>query len=150
MSFLHLLYVGHFEHEGNFIRFRNTPTDPLLKPVIRYPLNMDEVKRVAQQAGIQGTGSSPFPDEYPMWVEDGYLVGDRYALDREAIDLILRLVRVTKCELVDFNARSVIRPEELAPPGITQAVSSLSGIRNSRSEGQTPAPVGQSRRRDLQ
>lgn len=115
MSFLHLIYLGDFEHDGEFVRFRNAPDDPILKPVVRRPLNLEEVKQIARQAGIQGTGQAIFPDHWKIWVEEGYLSGDRYALDPEVIGFIRRLVKATGCEVVDFSTRSLIRPEDLVP-----------------------------------
>lgn len=121
MSFLHLFYLGYFEHDGAFVRFCNTPDDPILKPIVRLPLDLDEVRRIARQAGAQGTAPSIFPDNWKIWVEEGYLSGDRYALDPEAMGFILRLVKATGCEIVDFSSRSLIPLEDLLPanaPGV--------------------------------
>ena len=128
MSFRHLLYVGHFEHEGDFIQFSNTPDDPILRPVVRRPIDLGEVRRIAHQVGANGTTQSILPDEWACWVEDGYMACDRYALGPDAIDFILRLVRSTECELVDFNARSAIRAEELTFIEGMQTASSVPGV----------------------
>src|SRR5208283_5933404 len=113
MSFVHYLYVGHFEHDGAFVRFSNTPTDPLLKPVVSRPLDTDMVKRLVQQSRGREVeaGDSLFPMSWALWAEDGYLACDQCVLSQETIDFLVRLARETGCELVDFNTRSSIRPE---------------------------------------
>jgi hypothetical protein len=114
MSFVHYLYIGHFEHEGRLVRFANTATDPILKPVVCHSLDMDAVKRLVPQSGREADGGSPpFPPGWSIWAEDGYLACDQGALSPEVIDFIVRLAQVTGCELVDFNTRSSIGPEDL-------------------------------------
>jgi hypothetical protein len=124
MSFFHCLYLGHFEHDGDAIRFTSTPTDPILRPVVRRPLNLEELKCITEEAALSVPGQRLFPGDWEMWVEDGYLVCNRYALSREAIDFIHRLVQVTGCELVDFNARAAISPEELMPTRLSPPAAS--------------------------
>ena len=105
MSFLHLIYIGHFYHERDLVQFSSTLTDPIMKPVVRRPLDMGEVKRLVQE--VSGLEEDPlFPADWNIWVEDGYLAGNRYALNQEAIDFIARMIRLAGCDIVDFNARS--------------------------------------------
>lgn len=113
MSFLHLIYLGHFDHEGGLVQFTCTPHDPILKPVVRRPLDMGVVKRLAQEVSGLEDADLSLPTDWNLWVEDGYLAGNRYGLSHEAIDFIVRLIGSTGCNLVDFNARSIIRPEDL-------------------------------------
>src|SRR6266852_2150622 len=121
MSFVHYLYIGHFEHDGAFVRFSNTLTDPILKPVVSHPIDMDVVKWLVQEfrgREVQAANSL-FPMDWALWVEDGYLACNQYELSHQTIDFIIRLARETGCDLVDFNARSSIRPEELLRLGAT-------------------------------
>ncbi len=110
MSFLHYMYIGHFEQEGDYVRFTNTPTDSILKPVVRRPLDMETVKRLVRE--LKGSeiepGNSLLPSDWAIWAEDGYLACDQCVLRPEEIDFIARLTQNTGCDLVDFNARSVV------------------------------------------
>src|SRR5437660_1243816 len=94
MSFVHYLYIGHFEREGNFVRFANTPTDPILKPIMSHSLDTDAVKRLVQESGmVSKAGNSLFPVGWAIWAENGYLGCDQCELNQEAIDFIIRLAQ---------------------------------------------------------
>lgn len=130
MSLIHHLYIGHFEHAGKFVRFSHALGDPILRPVVSRPLDMDVVKRVVRELKPNGCkiADSQLPDDWPIWVEDGYLACDQCALTGETRAFIVRLAQLTNCDLVDFNSRSNIGAEDLlravrseaASPGLPQ------------------------------
>ena len=113
MSFLHIAYAGDFERDGEEVRFARTPDDPILKPVISQPLDEDTVNALAgKQGGRAGEG---FPEAWHIWAENGYLSFDRYKLTPDAVAFLKQLVADTGCQLVDFNSRSEVAVDDLAP-----------------------------------
>lgn len=127
VSFIHLMHIGHFEHEGRLVQFACTPTDPILRPVVRRPLDMRVVRRLTGEVGGLDGPDFSFPADWNLWIDDGYLTGDRYALNCAAIVFIVRLVRLTGCDLVDFNSRSIMRPEDF-PEGFSDSVTTTSAV----------------------
>jgi hypothetical protein len=112
MSFLHIAYAGDFERDGEWVRFAGTPDDPILKPVIRRPL--DEVIVNGLAGKEEGRAGGNFPEAWHIWAEDGYLAFDRYKLTPDAVAFLTRLVAATGCQLVDFNSRSEVGVDDLA------------------------------------
>jgi hypothetical protein len=78
MSCIHYLFLGHFEYDGKTVRFSKSPDDPVYKPVVRRPIESEVIKAVLRE--IKGTtvNELTFPDDWVIWMEDGYLVCDKY------------------------------------------------------------------------
>jgi hypothetical protein len=104
MSFIHYLYLGHFEHDGDVVRFSKGPTDSAYRPVVRRPIEAEEVEAILREVkGVEGDHPT-FPDEWTIWPEHGYFICNKYAMDREEIDFVTRLVERTGCDIHDFAA----------------------------------------------
>lgn len=112
---IHYLYLGHFDHEANFIRFeKREDTKPAwYRPVIVRPLNSGIIAELLAEKGLS---PSTVPDGWGLaFEEEGFLVCDRYTRSREARDFVKRLATRTKCDVVDYGSFSLIAPDELWP-----------------------------------
>jgi hypothetical protein len=115
MSFIHYLFLGHFERDGDVIRFSRSPSDSAYRPVVRRPLDEEAVKAVLGESIGAEVNGLDFPADWIMWLDDGYLVCDKYTRNRKAIDFAARLVERTGCDIYDVSAHSDITlPEWLA------------------------------------
>lgn len=115
MSFLHLLYIGYFERDGEWVRMEMPPGE-LRGPVVRYPLNLDVVSRLASAFGPPGDDGL-VPPSWHFWIEDGYLACDRYSLGPDEIAFLKRLVGETGCQIADGPVAvsvDVLAPKEQA------------------------------------
>ena len=111
MSFTHYLYLGHFEHVGDAVRFSKDPTDSVYRPVVRTPIDAADVEAVLREIK-GGSDIRTFPEEWTIWPENGYLICNKYATDREEIDFVSRLVERTQCDIHDFGAHCDITLRE--------------------------------------
>jgi hypothetical protein len=105
---LHFLYVGHFARQGDFIKFTNH-ADGSLRPVITRPLQIEVVQNALEQKGL---AVSSIPEEWGVWLDDGFLVCNPVSHNREAIELIRRLAEVTGCDLADYTSQTLMSPQE--------------------------------------
>jgi hypothetical protein len=112
MSFIHYLFLGHFEHEGETVRLSKSRSDPVYKPVVRRPIDTEVIKAVLQEHQRAKVDELAFPDDWAIWKEDGYLVCDKYTRNPEAIDFVARLVERTRCDIYDVAAHSAITLRE--------------------------------------
>ena len=103
MSFIHYLFLGHFEHDGEVVRFSKSTSDPVYRPVVRSPLDREAIKAVLQEVTKAEVEELAFPEDWMIWLEDGYLVCDKYTRDRQAIDFVARLVERTRCDIHDVS-----------------------------------------------
>lgn len=108
MSLVHNLYLGHFEREGDFVRLSRTPANPLLTPVISRPLDMAVVEELLREKGLY---ASDIPDEWELYLEDGYIVCARR--HPEAVDFLIRLARRTGCDIFDLACFALLKPEDV-------------------------------------
>lgn len=106
---LHFLYVGHFVHEGDFIRFDRQP-DGGLRPVIERPLSVDAIRRSLRRGGVAGTS---IPEEWGVWQDDGFIVCDAVTHNRDAIEFIRDLANETGCDLADYTSQLFWSPEQI-------------------------------------
>ncbi len=104
MSFIHYLFLGHFEHDRECVRFAKSQGDSVYRPVVRVPLDAKTVQGVLRE--VQGTAADEltFPDDWLMWLDAGYLVCDKYTKNREVISFITRLAERTRCDIYDVSA----------------------------------------------
>jgi hypothetical protein len=105
---LHYLFLGHFEHDGELVRFAKTASDPVYRPVIRLPIDTEAIQAALQEVKGAEVDDLAFPDDWRVWLGDGFLVCDRHTRNREAIDFVTRLVRRTSCDICDASTHSDI------------------------------------------
>jgi hypothetical protein len=111
VSLLHLVYVGDFEvSDGS--RLLRTPDDPIYKPVVRRPIDLSVVERLVTECSEPGE-SGVIPNGWSIWLKDGYLVCDQYALGVEEVHFLKRLVEETGCRL--FERSFEVSPNDLTP-----------------------------------
>ncbi|MBV9125752.1 MAG: hypothetical protein JO112_20575, partial [Planctomycetes bacterium] len=108
MSFLHYLFLGHFEHNGNTVRFSKSASNPVYHPVVLRSLDREAIKATLQENQGRNGEDLVFPENWGIWLEEGYLVCDKYTKVEEAIHFITRLVERTDCEIYDVSARCEI------------------------------------------
>lgn len=108
MSIIHYLFLGHFDHDGEVVRFSKSPSDPVYRPVVRRPLAREAIQAVLREVKGAKVDDLAFPDDWMIWLEDGYLVCDKYTRNREAINFVARLVERTRCEVCDVSAHRAI------------------------------------------
>ncbi|HZT80357.1 MAG TPA: hypothetical protein VFA26_09050 [Gemmataceae bacterium] len=108
MSFIHYLFLGHFEHDGDVVRFSKTTSDPVYRPVVRHSIDTGATKAVLQEVKGAGVDDLAFPDDWMVWLSNGYLVCEKYTRNPEVINFVARLVKRTRCEICDASAHCVI------------------------------------------
>jgi hypothetical protein len=104
MPLIHYLFLGHFEHDGEIVRFSKSPNDPVYRPVVCKPLDTEAINIVLREIKGAEVGRLDFPEEWPIWLKDGYLVCDKYTKDQEVIKFVTRLVERTCCNIYDVGA----------------------------------------------
>ena len=114
MSFVHLVFVGDFERDGEWIRYANSPDNPILKPVVRRPIDLNLIRRLAGTAGAESHDELLLAS-WGLWLEDGYLGANRYALTADGINFIARVVASGAYQLVDDQGHLPVTVEELVP-----------------------------------
>jgi hypothetical protein len=104
MSFIHYLFLGHFEHDGEVVSFAKSSSEAAYRPVVRRPLDLGAVKDALWEVKGAEVDDLTFPDDWMIWLDAGYLVCDKYTRNREAITFISRLVERTRCDIYDVSA----------------------------------------------
>jgi hypothetical protein len=104
MSFIHYLFLGHFERDGAVVRFAKRPGESAYRPVVRRPLDTKTVRAALRDAKGTEADDLAFPDDWPVWLEDGYLACDKYTRNREAINFVAHLAERTRCDIYDVGA----------------------------------------------
>ena len=112
MSFNHYLFLGHFEHDGDVLRFSKCSTDAVYRPVIRQPIDVAAIKAVQGKVNGPEENQLNFPDDWMIWPRNGYLVCEKYTTNLEAINFIARLVERTRCDIYDVAAHRDITLRE--------------------------------------
>jgi hypothetical protein len=108
MSFIHYLFLGHFEHDGELVRFSKSPSEPVYRPVVRRPIDMEAVKAVLREVKGAEVIDLAFPDDWMIWLDNDYLICDKYTRNQEAINFIARLVERIRCDIYDVSAHCEI------------------------------------------
>ena len=110
MSFIHYLFLGHFEHDGEVVRFSKSPSDSIYRPVVRSPIEPEVIESVLRE--VKGVNGIDFPDDWAVWSKGGYLICDKYTRNAEVIDFVDQLVRRTHCDIHDAGAHCDITLRE--------------------------------------
>ena len=103
VSFIHYLFVGHFEREDDHVKFAKGD-DGMYRPVVRTPIDPGEL-----------------PADGSAWLADGYLICDKYTKNEREVEFITQLVEATGCDLYDAAAHVDITVAEwlaLTPVGV--------------------------------
>ncbi len=106
MSFIHYLFLGHFERDSHGVRFSKSPSDPAYRPVVSRPIDSAAITAVLRAVRGAGDVDLALPDDWMIWMKDGYLACEKYTRDREALAFVTRLVERTHCEIYDVSARA--------------------------------------------
>lgn len=104
MSFIHYLFLGHFEHDGERVRFLKRPSDSVFRPVIRRPLDVRIIAELLGKAKGTDAESLDFPEDWRIWLHEGYLVCDKYTRNPKAVNLISCFVERSGCDIYDVSA----------------------------------------------
>jgi hypothetical protein len=105
MSFIHYLFLGYFQHNGNTVCFSKSADIPVYHPVVLRPIDLEAIKAVLREIKGVDAEDLAFPEHWGIWLEGGYLVCDKYTRVEEAIHFITRLVERTGCDIYDVSAR---------------------------------------------
>jgi hypothetical protein len=132
---IHYVYVGHFARRGDFIEFRKE-ADGSSRPVVTGPLSAKAVQNVLKARGLT---ASSLPAEWGLWLEDGFMVCDRFTHSRDAIEVVRRLATETGCDVADYSSQSLLSPEELSFAWAPQGQPEQGGVQESRPEPITTA-----------
>ena len=127
---IHYVYVGHFARQGDFIAFQKQ-ADGSLRPVVTCPLSIETIQHILQQRGLT---SSSLPEEWGLWLEEGFIVCDRFTHHREAIEVVRRLATETGCDVADYSSQSLMSPEEFTFAWEPQVQSENGNIQGERDE----------------
>jgi hypothetical protein len=122
MSFIHYLFIGHFEDDGAVIRLVKGPHDSAYRPVVHHALDREVLKSVLGDVKGAPPDDVEFPDDWMMWLEDGYLVCDKYTRIPDAVDFVARVVERTGCEIYDVSAHAAIPLREWLAVAQTQEI----------------------------
>lgn len=108
MPVIHYLFLGHFEHDGEVVPFAKPAAGAAYRPVVRSPLERGLVNAVLREIKGADADDLAFPNDWMIWLDDGYLVCDKYTRNREVIEFVSRLVERSHCEIHDVGAHSDI------------------------------------------
>ena len=70
--------------------------------------NREAIKASLQEVKGAEVDDLTFPDDWMVWLDDGYVFCDKYNRNREAIHFIARLVERTQCEICDVSTHGDI------------------------------------------
>jgi hypothetical protein len=108
VSFIHYLFIGHFDKDANGVRFiRSAPTEPYRRVVVR-PIEPDDIRVCVPESVEHPTGPTGIPDEWSVWLEDGYVICDKYTRSEAEIEFVVRLVEQTGAAIYDRSAYAEI------------------------------------------
>jgi hypothetical protein len=110
---IHYVYLGHFDHEGGFVRFeRRGGTRPAwYRPVVVRPLDPAVVAELLAEKGLT---PSTVPDDWGLsFEEEGFLTCDRDTRSRDARGFVKRLASRTGCDVADYSSLSFLSPDDL-------------------------------------
>jgi len=134
---IHYVYIGHFAHQGDFIAFQKQ-ADRSLRPVVTRPLSMETIQQVLHQKGLT---TASLPEEWGLWLDDGFIVCDRFTHSPDAIEVVRSLATETGCDLADYSSQSLLSPEELSFAWEPQVQSGNGNLQRSRADPATTADL---------
>jgi hypothetical protein len=106
----HYHYIGHFEHEGDFIRFQRSDDRPY-RPVVKQPIEWGIVEELFR---LKNVAATDIPEEWGLGADDsGYFVWDSFCKNQDAREFVQHLAARTGCDLADYSSLTLMRPHEL-------------------------------------
>ena len=100
MTDLHPIYVGHFAHDGKFVKTTIDPETGLAAPRLKTKLTEEELDQLASVRHIS-------PDDREAIRELGYVILELTRYDPIALEFVTELVNHLSCDLVDRTFRVV-------------------------------------------
>jgi hypothetical protein len=110
---IHYIYLGHFDREGDFIRFeKRADTKPAwYRPIVTRPLDPAILAELLAEKGLT---PSTVPDDWGIsFEEEGFLACFRDTGNREARDFVKRLALRTRCDIADYSSLSFLSSGDL-------------------------------------
>jgi hypothetical protein len=109
---IHYLYLGHFDHEGSFIRFeKRADSKPAwYRPVVHAALDPAVIRELLAEKGLT---PSTVPGNWGLSFEEGFVACDRDTRNGDARDFVKRLAVRTGCDVADYSSLSLLSPNEL-------------------------------------
>lgn len=109
----HYLYLGHFDHDGSFIRFekRTDTKRAWYRPVVVSPLDPAALAELLDEKGLT---PSTVPDDWGIsFEEEGWVACNRDTRNCEARDFVKRLAVQTGCDIADYSSLSLLSADDL-------------------------------------
>ena len=69
MSFIHHLFLGHFDHNGKTVRFSKSPSDSVYRPVVLRPISREAIQAALQESNGMEITDAAFPEDWEVWLE---------------------------------------------------------------------------------
>lgn len=110
MSLVHYLYVGRFAREDGHLAFARPGPGEAYRPVVAAPLTPDEVAAAVRKA--TGGAADTIPADWSAWLDDGYVICDRYTGHPAEVEFVARLAEVGGCDLFDRGGHAELSPAE--------------------------------------
>ena len=106
MSFIHYLFVGDFERDEHGVRFARPGPGAPYRPVVARPLTENVVAAAVKD--VTGGAIETIPNDWSAWLDDGFLICDRYTKNLREIEFISALVERAGYSLYDRAAHTDI------------------------------------------
>lgn len=132
---IHYVYIGHFARQNDFIAFQKQ-ADGSLRPVVIRPLSMEAIQQVLLPSGRT---AASLPEDWGVWLDDGFIVCDRFTHNRDAIEVVRRLATESGCDVADYSSQSLMSPDELSFAWEAQVHSGNGNLQGNRAESPTAA-----------
>jgi hypothetical protein len=110
---VHHLFVGWFERMGDMVRFE--PLRPrgieVSKPVVTRRIDAEMIDKLVDE--IRRSYSQTITGKPPVPTTDGFVIFDRYGLDKSDLELIRMLHDGMGCDIYDASFAQFLRVDEL-------------------------------------
>ena len=112
---IHYIYLGYFDHEGDFIKFeKRADTKPAwYRPVVVRPRAQPSSRTCWQRRGSHRQRCPRIGDSRSRRTAFWRVIGTREAVN--ARDFVKRLVLRTGCDVADYTSLSLVSLDELWP-----------------------------------
>lgn len=108
MALIHYLFLGHFEQREGLVYFSKSLDDSVFRPVTRQPLDTKMIQTALEEAKGATVADLAFPEDWMVWLRDGYLVCEKFTRNPAVIHFVSSLVELTQCGLCDASTHSLI------------------------------------------
>src|SRR5262245_48560969 len=99
---LHYIYLGHFQHEGDFIRIKKLPGRLAgSRILVERPLDLTVLSRLLE---LRGLSPESIPESWNLSVSDEeYIVWECSVVDPGAAEFLSSLREHTGCDIADYS-----------------------------------------------